>query len=70
MTETHADYRVLDLMAVRAQCDKVFHCYGATIPCEREMNHEGRHLGHIWGEEMGTVMWGEFAQETDEAIPF
>lgn len=67
--ETQPDY-LLNLYAVRKQCEAVFTCYGATIPCEREMDHEGRHFGHIVSDDIGDVSWGEFHSNTDEDIPF
>ena len=71
MTEAAPDYRVLDLMRVVPQCDKVFNCHGDIIPCELMLNHEGRHYGHIWGEQDGTVMWGDPVEvDTDYEPPF
>lgn len=70
MSEVTSGYHVLELARVIPQCDQVFNCHGEIIPCELALHHEGRHIGHIWGEQDGTVIWGEIVNIPDEDIPF
>ena len=70
MTETKADYLPV-FMVARVQCDQVFHWYGNTIPCERDIHHEGKHFGRVQGDEgYADISWGEYHYNTDEDIPF
>ena len=70
MTETKADYEVLDLMRVPVKCHDAYTIGDKVIPCELEHGHASRHFGHIWGQPEATIMWGIAPDIDDEDIPF